>query len=203
MIQKYSSLKIANEAKQLPANVVKAFIEVGDLQRINPEEAMRKVQLAAGGVLNPVVEHAGDLIHRMTNMLRWQDDSFYRTGWEYISDKVKKVLNYLTNNGFEREILKNLESNAEYIGKDPHKYKADVFTLLKKYGEEHSKLPVYNRAQWLARQICINIGNEDWASAISFLKELESKCKSPEEWDNFAKEYKLTDSGLPQEYPWR
>ena len=104
MIQKYSSLKIANEAKQLPANVVKAFIEVGDLQRMEPEEAMRKVQLAAGGVLNPVVEHAGDLIHRMTNMLRWQDDSFYRTGWEYISDKVKKVL-IPTNNGFKREIL--------------------------------------------------------------------------------------------------
>lgn len=203
MIQKYSSLKIANEAKQLPANVVKAFIEVGDLQRMEPEEAMRKVQLAAGGVLNPVVEHAGDLIHRMTNMLRWQDDSFYRTGWEYISDKVKKVLNYLTNNGFKREILENLESNAEYLGKDPQKYKADVFTLLKKYGEEHSKLPVYNRAQWLARQICINIGNEEWASAISFLKELERKCKSPEEWDNFAKEYKLNDTGFPQEYPWQ
>lgn len=204
MITKYSVLKKANESKQLPENVVSAFVETGETQRRNPEDAMVKIQHASGGgVLNPVVEHAGDIIHRMTHMLKWQDDSFYRTGWEYVSDKVRKVLRYLTDSyGFEKEMLENFESNAEGENKDPQEYKSRVFSLLKKYGEEHSKLKVYNKAQWLARQICIDIGDRDWSSAIFLLRELESKCKSPEEWDNFAKEYKLDPSGNPKQYPW-
>jgi hypothetical protein len=202
MIKKYSTLKKANDAPDIPQQVRDAFVSTGEEQRVLPEGAMLKIQrVYGGGVLNPVVEHAGDIIHRMTHMLKWNSDSPYRTGFEYVSKKVRDVLYYLQNDyGFQREMLENIKNNAKYGGKDPEAERIKVFSLLEDYAKEHSKLKVYNRAQWLARQTCVSIGKRDWKTAIVFLQEMQKHLNSVEEWDKFATEFELNPDGSVKEY---
>lgn len=202
MITKYSFLK-RKALQELPQNVRDAFVATGEAQREKPEQAMLNIQnLAGGGVLSVVVEHAGDLIHRMTHMLKWtMRNGAYRTGYEYVFDKTDKVLRYLTNEyGFEREMEENLKSNAEYNKKDPQAFKEKVFALLDVYGKEHAKLKVYNKAQWLAREACVAIGNKDFQTAILFLKKIKENLNTVEEWDNFASEFSLNPDGSVKEY---
>ncbi|MFA5071307.1 MAG: hypothetical protein WC511_02940 [Candidatus Pacearchaeota archaeon] len=205
MIKKYSILK-RRALQEIPQIVRDAFVALGEAQRDKPEQAMLNIQNAAGGgVLSVVVEHAGDLIHRMTHMLKWtMRDNAYRTGYEYVADKVGKVLRYLTNEyGFEREMQENIRNNAVYAKKDPTAFAESVYALLAEYAKEHKFLKVYNRAQWLAREACVAIGNKDFKTARFILRQIEEKLKTPEEWDNFASEYQLNPDGSPMEYPWK
>ncbi len=203
MITKYSSLKKASSVTPLPAQVKAAFVATGEKQRGKAEDAMLKIQrVAGGGVLSVVVEHAGDLIHRMSHMVGWDSyDSPYRTGFEYVSDKVKKVLGYLTNDyGFEREMLQNLRNNAKHGNTTFEELKAKVDALLLQYAKHHANLEVYNRAQWLARETCMSLGQQDWDSAVTYLQELKSHCGSVKEWDDFASQYTLAEDGTVEEY---
>ena len=67
--------------EKLPADVIKAFENLGDLQRGLPEMAMLQIQFAnGGGVLNPLVEHLGDIIHRMTYLVS-RDTVYNKAQW--------------------------------------------------------------------------------------------------------------------------
>ncbi|MFA5490025.1 MAG: hypothetical protein WC284_12530, partial [Candidimonas sp.] len=95
----------------LPKNVIDAFDDLANKQRGLPESAMLKIQhLYGGGVLNPVVEHAGDLIHRMTENIKHGYD-----GYQMVYDKIEKVIRRLTHDyGFEREMEENINVNAKW-----------------------------------------------------------------------------------------
>ena len=147
----------------LPPNVVKAFLAVADMQRGAPERAMLRVQhTMKGGVLSPVVEHIGDLTHRMTE----HADAGY---WleDIIQEKVKRGLSYLTHGyGFEKEMQENIRAN-----------KTDVEELDKRlleYAKEHEKIPVYNAAQYHGREAAVALGYKDWNKSIEHLRVLQN-----------------------------
>ena len=98
-----------DQEEVLPPDVVKAFEELGDQQRGEPERAMLRVQFAmGGGVLNPVVEHVGDITHRMSHMVKY--------GTVLGREKIIKTYDWLaTRYGFEREFEENLRNNARYV----------------------------------------------------------------------------------------
>lgn len=153
------------------------FMKLGDLQRAKPESAMLKVQhIMSGGVLNPVVEHAGDIMHRMNDR-----NTFDYAGYPYVLEKVDRVLWYLKNPyGFSREMWENIKTN-----------KTDVTKLNKAllfYAHEHNKIPVFNEAQKVARDLCVYIGNHEWDKAISCLEILKKHLKNWQEWKKFAHE---------------
>lgn len=183
----------------LPPDVATEFERVGHLQRGAPESAMHAVHEAnGGGVLNPVVEHAGDLIHRMTHMAK------HGTALQpYVQEKTNRVLRFLTHAyGFEKEMQENIAGNAAYFKKSPLEYAAKIKEALVQYAAEHAKLPVYNYTQWLARQIAISIGHRRWKMAIEHLQELK-KIADSDEFTQHAFRYTKNEEGrlVPYERP--
>jgi hypothetical protein len=188
----------ARGESKLPPQVIAAFEKLGDMQRGPAETAMLRVQHQnLGGVLSPVVEHTGDLVHRMSHLA---DHGVF----DYdIGNKVNRVLRYLEHDyGFAREHAQNIKNNAEARGGE-EKHQADLTTKLRAYAEEHAKLPSYNRAQYLANRASIAVGLQQWDKAIMFLHELKAMVDSPEGFAHFASQYKLDSQGNVLPYPWK
>ena len=171
----------------------KAFEHLADLQRGEPEMQMLRCQSAiGGGVMAVMVEHMGDIIHRMSEM----PDHIPNCGYEFVNPKVKRCINYLSNEyGFEREFNENIESNAKYrieydnSNETSKQLEARIIRELYLFAEEHMKLPVYNEAQWLARQACYFLGMLKFNDSLECLYKLNSHLNSPQEWDKFASPY--------------
>ena len=171
---------------QLPPNVVAAFLAIADQQRGAPEHAMLRVtRTMGGGVLNPVVEHVGDLTHRMTEHADggiWLED--------IIQEKVKRGLRYLTDGyGFEREMLGNIRSNGTDVEK--------LDRQLIEYAKEHEKIPVYNAAQYHGREAAVALGYKDWDKSISHLQVLQNMLDK-DAYKRVAASYQLAGDKLVQ-----
>lgn len=169
----------------LDPEMVARFRKLAYAQRGEPEDAMGQAQEAlGGGVMSFVIEHVGDLTNRMAKDLAWGS-----AGYEYVRDKVEKSLRNLRSKyGFEREYAEQMASNAKHYGVDLKEYKRRADEALREYAEAHSKLPVYNRAQWLARQAAIDLGRQDFRSARLVLAQLEDMLVDEETWWRHATE---------------
>ena len=167
----------------LPPKVVEAFLAIADLQRGPPEHAMLRVQFTmGGGVLSPVVEHIGDLTHRMTE----HADAGY---WleDIIQEKVKRGLSYLTHGyGFEREMHENMKANKT----DAEKLDRQLI----EYAKEHEKIPVYNVAQYHGREAAVALGYKDWDKSITHLQALQNMLDQ-KAYERAAASYLLDQSG--------
>lgn len=168
----------------VPPEVAKAFMAIADQQRGDPEHAMLRVQHTyKGGVLSPVVEHIGDLQHRMTehaDAAMWLED--------IIEEKVNRGLRYLTHGyGFEKEMQENIRANNTDVEK--------LDKLLLEYAREHQKLPVYNAAHYHARESCIAIGKQQWTVAVDHLNVLKQMLDSGA-YKRVVSSYLLNDSKL-------
>lgn len=156
---------------------VEKFKELASLQRAKPEAAMLDVQLKhGGGVLNPVVEHVGDLVHRMSEAARWGTAQR-----ELVLPKIERALGALTHSyGFEKEHAENIRNNVRQTTITTAEHRAAVDRLMEQYAAEHRKLPVYNLPQWLAREAAVAVGERNWDKAIARLKELQAIVKAPD-----------------------
>lgn len=175
-----------DESRSLDPDLIAKYKKLAYAQRGEPEDAMGKVQDAAGGgVLSFVVEHVGDLTNRMAKDLGWGD-----AGFEYVNDKVRKTLGSLTQTyGFEREHREQMESNARHRGVSLDEHTRKVRAALKEYERAHAGLRVFNQAQWLARQAAIDLGREDFRGARLSLYSLKDMLKNEETWWRHATEY--------------
>jgi hypothetical protein len=172
----------------LPMDDIGAFIEMGQEQRGKPEQAMLDATMYSSGVMSPVLEHVGDLTHRMTQHLDSPRGAYI--GRNEVLSKTEKSLNRLRHEyGFEREHGENLKNNARMREKDYEKFKKKYNEKLKKYSEEHSKLPVYNRVQWLGRESAVAVGDSKFEKAIEYLDELNTLAKDEQGWEKMAREY--------------
>jgi hypothetical protein len=162
-----------------------SFYNLAYAQRDLPEKAMLRFQMASGGgVMNYVIEHVGDLTHRMS-----EQATFPYAGYEYVRDKVKHSLMYLTNPyGFNKEFQENLVNNAQYLNVDPVEFKQKMYQFLDAYANEHEKLPVFNKAQQTAQAAAVSLGRRKFPTTVNCLKLLESHLISREEWVKFAHE---------------
>lgn len=194
-----------HRGSELPQAVEDAFVALGDAQRDAPESAMNEVQQAlGGGVLSVMVEHIGDLTHRMA------DKNTMRTaGYSYVLEKVDRSLRYLGNkygpmisrtSGFQKEHDENVRNNARSRGVPEAQYRAELNAALKKYSDEHRKLVVYNEAQWDARQAAIEIGKQDFDYVYLLLRNLKDHLGSWQEWVAYAHQYTLNPDGTPKPY---
>jgi hypothetical protein len=139
------------------------FIEIANLQRMIPE---------------------GDLIHRANEEITWKT-----AGYEYVKDKVEKILKLLNNEyGFEKEFQENIKNNAEYLKIDENQFRDKIYKALEEYSEAHVKLPAYNECQRTMKRICYCIGKRKWILAGHNLHKLEDHLNSPEEWIRFARQ---------------
>lgn len=174
-----------NENNITSGHTYEDFINIGRLQRDEPENAMLNVQrVMGGGVLNPVVENGGDILHRMND-----PNTFERAGYEYVNEKVVRVIWYLSNPyGFEREFNENIITNARYDKGPVERLRKNIDKALNEYAHEFKKLPTFNRAQKYAQNACVCIGEKRWDDALKFFKELKHHLSSEKEWKKFAHE---------------
>ena len=168
-----------------------AFTKIAETQRVVPELAMLRVQRHnVGGVLNPVVEHAGDLLHRMTESAKY---GF--ANQPTMKEKVDRLLRSLGHPyGFEKEADENLRNNAKAFGGTYAAFRDRLNASLKEYTKAHAALPVHNRAQWLAREVALAVGHKDFPTAIAHLKSLKEIVDSPT-YTEHAFEHAMTPEG--------
>lgn len=168
------------------------FLEVGDLQRGEPERAMGVVShIMDGGVMQEAVMHIGDIIHRMSDSNTWT-----WAGYDLVRPKVELGLRRLKHRyGFDREFRENLKNNAEFNRREgksgpttEEEMVSQVEKGLQKYADEHRKLPTYNRAQELAQEAAVALGELRFDDSIKALEELNDHLGSQEEWIKFAHE---------------
>lgn len=155
-------------------------------QRGAPEIAMVEAQKRiGGGVLSFCIEHTGDLYNRMHNTGYGDlgDRSSDNERRHVVLDKIEKVLRVLTNPyGFEKEHEENMESNPKFMNVDPQEYRDRLEKALKRYAEEHRKLPVYNLPQKLARLASMALGLGQYGTARLALWDLQDLAKDQEKW---------------------
>ena len=162
------------------------FAHLADSQRGKPEQAMLGVLRANMGGVMGVVEHIGDLTHRMAE----NPDLNTNRGIEYVQDKVTKTLATLKHGyGFEKEHNENIASNAKYSKTDAVEFKKKVDEALSVYANEHAKLSVYNQPQKLARDAAVAMGKQDFAAAIEALEELNTLLKDEASWTKEASKF--------------
>lgn len=157
---------------------------VADQQRGAPEHVMLKVQRAmGGGVLSVMVEHIGDLTHRMTEHA---DAGFWLE--DIIQEKVKRGITYLSSPyGFEKEMHENMRANKTDVEK--------LDGLLLQYANEHENLPVYNAAQFHGREAAIALGYKDWDKSLRHLQTLQMMLDKGA-YERVAASYLLNDGEL-------
>jgi len=197
---KMSQLLSAQEVLMKPDTTVQATEEekeklfregIGWKQRHHskndPENIMLKYQnYAGGGSMAHQMEHLGDLLWRTTHMMPHRHYG--------ISGKVENGIAWLSQTGpafWDSEqnkqietdstidprkaysgFLANLESNREYAKENnrvPPTLKG-AKKIIKEYGEAHARLPVYNKVQWLMREVPIALSKFDYVKVKALLE---------------------------------
>ena len=151
-----------------------AFKAIGEQQRDVPEDAMGRVKTASGGgVLGTLVEHVGDLTHRMTH-----DMGGSGIAKMDLTEKINRTLGELLSNP-ESSIAGQMRSNARDRGVSLETLQADTDAALAEYAEAHRALPAYNEMQRLARDAAVAIGEKNFGEATRLLQELQTIVNSP------------------------
>ena len=163
-----------------------AFEKLAYLQRGDPELAMLDVQNAyGGGVYSVLVEHVGDITHRMSEM-----PGYLEGGLDSVAPKVRRALNVLRSEYTpQREYDESLRNNAQYDKVALEDRAASVDKARENYTEQHRKLPVYNEMQRNARDAAIAIGEQRWADAQSNLEYIEQFLDDPKAYKAEAMKY--------------
>ena len=158
----------------------KKFDELASDQRGEPEKAMLRCQMhpLGAGIGTHALEHCGDITNRMA-----QHFTYFQGQYGIVKDKVDKCLYWLTNEyGFEREVRENMQNNyraqvednnPKLKGRSYEELAKEFFKLWEAYGNAHSRLTVYNRAQRYAKFAAVALGHRNFSEAIIYLKSLK------------------------------
>ena len=171
----------ADEVAQLPPTHYSALLdEAASVQRGRPESAMLTAQRRMGGGVYPhVLEHVGDLTHRIA-----EGGGVY--GTEFVTPKVRRSLHSIDHPyGFEREMHEQIADNQRFRasrgeeGVDVE----EVGRLGRAYADEHRKVPAYTEPMMHGRQAAVALGEQDYPTASAHLNALQrSVDKGPEHW---------------------
>lgn len=174
------------------------FNNLADSQRGIPEITMTKIQnFAGGGVLPHLLEHIGDLTHRMSQ--KYVTETEIENAIEYLNPKIKSALLSLRGNNFVREVQENTRSNYKYFVERKEGFKEkypkiedflkEYTKLLNDYATAHAKLPVYNQAQLLAREAAVALGHQRYADCEKYLTKLDKMINETGMFSTIASQY--------------
>ena len=187
------------KVQELSEQAKKDFTDLGEAQRTLPEQQGQRVRKLTHSPVGPVMEHVGDLTHRMTERLKYKganDDM----GLHYVRTKIKTALNHLKANlddgniPYKQNHTDALESGFEHWKKNPgskdipdtvktfDEYKKFIQDEMSVYADAHAELKVYNRPQYLAREAAVAVGRNDPDKAIKYLEELQDLASRPNDY---------------------
>jgi GNAT superfamily N-acetyltransferase len=149
------------EGGEVDTNRNAAFKGLASAQRGDPEMAMVKAQGSLGklnksgtSVLSSLLEHVGDLTHRISQYPASQPS----LALENAPPKIKKALMAL------RPYTRDRMDLEDHVPSD--------MPELKEYADAHAALPVYNDMQRHARDAAVALGNKDFNAANAHLTKL-------------------------------
>lgn len=177
----------SEEKYHLPEDIKSKFSTIAVAQRSGPERTMRDIQRFTGGnVINYIVEHGGDILHRITDKVEYDHlDPEIRSGrmdimWKG-SQKVARCISLLAQPyGFEKELNEGLMEKAKSEGRDFAEVKSELSKLLHAWGSQYASIPVYNEVQRLARDFCVDVGEQQWNSALDKMHKLHAIAEDRE-----------------------
>jgi len=139
-----------------------AFKELADAQRDVPENAMVKAQTALRAINKPgtatlghLLEHVGDLTHRMSEIPRYQPG----LAKENVPQKVRTALGALNSYADRYDM-------EDHVPRDMRE--------LKEYADAHAALPAHNEMQRAARDAAVALGNKDFTKAKAELAKIKA-----------------------------
>jgi hypothetical protein len=186
---------------ELPEDVTKAFVELAELQRGVPERTMVRAQHAVGGgLINILIEHVGDIVHRMNHHLQYGEIDYSAV------DKIRKTYRWITeihNNRSAKDYSKEqFKGNAHAMEIPLEDYMDKITGALIVYAKAHDALPCYNKIQYYAKQAAIQLGYLNWDEARDCLYILNQLIKDEATWKKAVLAYtKNKDGNLLQYVP--
>lgn len=161
----------SNRANVSKIDNQKIINDIADHQRDLPEKAMVEAQKIIGnGELSFIIEHSGDLIHRMSEYATYDSG-----GYAYVKEKVDKLIPALKQSSLSGEIARQRDSRRKLMeGQGIDNFDDLYYGSLRKYVEEHLKIKPVNRPQLLANLIATNVGSMNFSDALARLYELRN-----------------------------
>lgn len=188
-------------ASQLQADLFDALAKE---QRGIPEQAMLDAQkVLGGGELSYLLEHVGDLTHRMSK--KWGPGDY---GHMDIVPKLQRALDILDNPNLPGFIQQSLRSQYRHVsehglGGQPFTGSFDDFVnvvneSLSAYAQAHKSLTTHNPTQKLAKDAAVAIGEQDFAKARANIEKLAGRAETPVSWRKAAGHHSLpAREGIP------
>jgi len=162
----------SKEVSSLTSDQYKGLLDsAAHFQRGAPEQAMNRFQHTAGGSpLSNSLEHVGDLTHRVAE----QGGAF---GTEYVRPKIEaQHRNLVHPYGWNKESNEAIHASRRMRTEKGEHYPSDeeIGGMLHDYTNAHSKVPVYNRPLYVAREAAISVGKRQPFAAADHLESLRS-----------------------------
>lgn len=192
------------EDHQIPVYIRQSFYDICTLQRGYPTASMRDFQsFFGGGVLGYVIEHSGDLIHRLNSGVMTNDSNYA----SFLA-KLKGISLSLNSDYFESDHLDNLRSNSDFLYEHASKNVEKINDLMIKYGAEilrsptnffpafqaecssklvafscaYSEIPVFNKTHATIRDLCVSLGRQEFNTAKLIVSSLMKSASKKDEF---------------------
>jgi hypothetical protein len=198
----FNILDLPEDQKKL---ALEAFAELAYGQRNGDPEAFGGAGnenpdlFYATGMFTWLTEHVGDITHRMALPFHVIELS---CGVNMVAPKIRRCLDDMTPR-LADTIDQQCRNNYDYNNMESVMSYEDYMALIKKAGERysdaHAKLPVWNEAQYHARQAAVCLGRFDFSGCKRHLSSLNAHIGSPEDWVAYAGQVTI-ENGKPVSY---
>jgi hypothetical protein len=174
----------------LPLWVARSFVDIGKQQIAALSEPLSEIiKVSSSKTLASLFGHIGCLVHTMT---RYAEETPPHANYAETRLRVENALRILAPGSPAMTMLNEVSTKTSY----------PLAAAFMHYGRSLTMIPVYNEAQWLARQAVKSLSRGEWKSAYMALKALAPHLTSEKAWDNYALlQYTATNHGLVQYLP--
>jgi hypothetical protein len=159
---------------------------VAKTQKGDPEQAMLRVQeVTGGGILNVVVEHGGDIAHRIADGLyQFNDPNFLGEPLK----KTKRILDLLNQPyGFEKEMMEQIRVNSEMRNISFEEALDELKIRLGEFAKAHSQIPNASPPIYLANQGNIAVGEGRFEEAAEHFSDLLKMMQDSDRYNSEAR----------------
>jgi hypothetical protein len=194
-----------------PSKSLAAFQALADGQRNGDPERLGGATLEnpgihVGGQYASLTEHVGDITNRMA-----KNFDYYKGSYDNVRDKVAMGLRRVQGGDIRAQVIRNYDyrthpdrdvehqkhgSPKRFTGTldDWLAYWKNAGSL---YAAAHAKLPVWNEAQWHAREAAVASGRLLFTAVQRHLTALERHLGSSAEWTLYAGQVTIDETGTP------
>jgi hypothetical protein len=200
LLESTQTQPIAAFSEDIQRKALAAFHTLADGQQGEPEilatVSGNNPLYHAEGVYRLLAEHIGDFTKRMAQ--RYCDRMDY--GYVEISEKLRKCFSVLNGGyGLEQELRDSLKRNHKQSDKNYEDFVKEFELGAERYASAHAKLPVWNEAQWYAREAAVALGRRQFPTLEHHLGVIRNHIQQGiEAWDNWASTVTVSrDSIMP------